>query len=192
MKWLERWFEGMLWNGRFAVLIAVVGSLVVALALLAMTAAEVAAVVSHVVHYFDVSLDAAARRAIHDDVIAEVVKILDGFLLATAVLIFSLGLYELFISDIDAARESKASSRILLIGSLDDLKSRLAKVILIILIVTLFDQTLRIRIVEPLQLVYVAAAIALIGLALYLAHAADGPAHAAHERRSRDGADHAD
>lgn len=47
-------------------------------------------------------------------------------------LIFWLGRYELFVSDIDEARATRASSRIPVIGSLDDLKDRLAKVILMI------------------------------------------------------------
>jgi len=88
-------------------------------------------------------------------------------------LIFSLGLYELFISDIDQAHGSKASSKILVIGSLDDLKSRLAKVILMILIVTLFEEALNMKLTMPLDLVYLGASIALIALALYFSHAAE-------------------
>ena len=61
----------------------------------------------------------------------------------------------------------------MVIGSLDDLKSRLAKVILMILIVTLFEEALNMKLTSPLDLVYLAASIALIALALYLSHAAD-------------------
>ena len=92
----------------------------------------------------------------------------------TVLLIFSLGLYELFISDIDQAHGNKASSKILVINSLDDLKSRLAKVILMIMIVTLFEEALNMHIAAPIDLVYMGASIALIALALYLTHAADG------------------
>jgi uncharacterized membrane protein YqhA len=60
------------------------------------------------------------------------------------------------------------------ISNLDDLKSRLAKVILMIKIVTLFEEALNMHIAQPIDLVYMGASIALIALALYLTHAADG------------------
>ena len=101
------------------------------------------------------------------------VEVVDGYLLATVLLIFSLGLYELFISDIDQAHGSKASSKILVINSLDDLKSRLAKVIIMILIVTLFEQALNMKLSAPIDLLYLGGSIALIALALYLTHSAE-------------------
>ena len=88
-------------------------------------------------------------------------------------LIFALGLYELFISDIDQAHGSKASSKILVISNLDDLKSRLAKVILMIMIVTLFEEALNMQMSTPIDLLYLGGSIALIALALYLTHAAE-------------------
>ena len=88
-------------------------------------------------------------------------------------LIFSLGLYELFISDIDQAHGSKASSKILVINNLDDLKGRLAKVILMIMIVTLFEEALHMKLEAPIDLVYLGASITLIALALYFSHAAE-------------------
>jgi uncharacterized membrane protein YqhA len=83
-------------------------------------------------------------------------------------------MYELFISEIDEAKGSKASSKILVIESLDDLKQRLAKVIIMILIVTIFELTMKVTISSPLDLLFLAGALALIGLALYLTHASDG------------------
>jgi len=100
--------------------------------------------------------------------------VVDGYLLATVMLIFGLGMYELFISDIDEAQHSKASSAILVVRSLDDLKQRLAKVIIMIMIVTIFELALKLKVDSALDLLYLAGAVALIGLALYLTHAADG------------------
>jgi uncharacterized membrane protein YqhA len=125
-------------------------------------------------HYADASLTDEARKALHDSTVSHIVEVVDGYLLATVMLIFSLGLYELFISDINQAHGSKASSKILVINSLDDLKTRLAKVILMIMIVTLFEEALNMQIVQPIDLVYFGAAIALIALALYWTHAAEG------------------
>src|ERR1039458_1726717 len=76
---------------------------------------------------------------------------------------------------ITLAKRDLRSSRlpILVIGSLDDLKSRLAKVILMILIVTLFEEAINMKLTTPLDLVYLGASITLIALALYFSHAAE-------------------
>jgi uncharacterized membrane protein YqhA len=144
--------------------------------------------VMHVLHYADADLTNEARKALHDSTVTHIVEVVDGYLLATVMLIFSLGLYELFISDIDQAHGSKASSKILVIGSLDDLKSRLAKVILMILIVTLFEEALNIKIENPLDLLYLGASIALVAAALYLSHAGEAIGHGDHSEK--DAAEH--
>ena len=61
----------------------------------------------------------------------------------------------------------------LLIHSLDDLKNRLAKVILMILIVKFFEHAIAMHYDTPASLTYLAGGIALIGLALYLVHMSD-------------------
>ncbi len=174
LKLLERVFEKALWNSRFVVLVAVVSSMAAGFAIFWMATVDVYILVSHVTHYADPSLTVEARKALHDQTITHIVEVVDGYLLATVMMIFSLGLYELFISDIDEARGSSKSSKILVIESLDDLKGRLAKVILMILIVTLFEMALQLDVKSALDLLYLGASIALIGLALYLTHAADG------------------
>ena len=138
MKLLEAIFEGTLWNSRFVIIAAVMGSLLAGFAIFYMATVDVVNLFLHALHYADSSLTDEARKALHDSTVTHIVEVVDGYLLATVMLIFSLGLYELFISDIDQAHGSRASSKILVISSLDDLKSRLAKVILMILIVTLF------------------------------------------------------
>ena len=174
MKFLESLFEGALWNSRFIILTAVVGSLLAGIAIFYMATVDVVFLFKHAMHYADASLTEEARKALHDSTVSHIVEVVDGYLLATVMLIFSLGLYELFISDIDQAHGSKASSKILVISNLDDLKSRLAKVILMIMIVTLFEEALNMHIAQPIDLVYFGAAIALIALALYWTHAAEG------------------
>ena len=174
MKFFESLFEGALWNSRFVILTAVVGSLLAGFAIFYMATVDVVFLFQHALHYADSSMTEEARKALHDSTVSHIVEVVDGYLLATVMLIFSLGLYELFISDIDQAHGSKASSKILVISNLDDLKSRLAKVILMIMIVTLFEEALNIHIAAPIDLVYFGAAIALIALALYWTHAADG------------------
>ena len=166
-------FEGALWRSRYVVLFAVVASMIAGFAIFFMATADVFYLVSHIFHYADPGLPAEARKLLHDETITHIVEVVDGYLLAIVMLIFSLGIYELFISDIDEARGSKTSSKILVIESLDDLKARLAKVIIMILIVTLFESALQQKMDNPLDLLYLGGAIALIGIALYFTHKAE-------------------
>ena len=174
IKFFEGLFEGALWNSRFVILTAVVGSLIAGFVIFYMATVDVFILFQHAMHYADSSMTEEARKALHDSTVSHIVEVVDGYLLATVMLIFSLGLYELFISDINQAHGSKASSKILVINNLDDLKSRLAKVILMIMIVTLFEEALNMHIAAPIDLVYFGAAIALIALALYWGHASEG------------------
>ncbi len=171
---LEKLFEAALWRSRFVVVVAVIASMVAAIAVFYIATVDVWYAVSHIVHYADAELSNEARRLLHDDTVTHVVEVVDGYLLATVMLIFALGLYELFVSDIDEAHGSRASSKILLIESLDDLKTRLSKVILMILIVKLFEHAVKMKMETPLDLLYMGGAIALVGLALYLTHASEG------------------
>lgn len=181
MKFIETLFEGSLWNSRFIVLAAVLGSLFAGLAIFFMATVDVFYLVTHVIHYADPSMEAEARKVLHDSTVSHIVEVVDGYLLATVMLIFSFGLYELFISDIDQAHGTRGSSKILVINSLDDLKARLAKVILMIMIVTLFEEALNMKMDSPIDLLYLGGAIALVGLALYLTHASE---HGTGEDRS--------
>jgi uncharacterized membrane protein YqhA len=174
MDLIEKIFEGLLWRSRYVVIFAVVASMAAAIAIFYMATVDVVYLVSHILHYADPELAGETRKALHDETITHVVEVVDGYLLATVMLIFGLGMYELFISDIDEAKHSKASSAILVIESLDDLKQRLAKVIIMIMIVTIFELALKLKVGGALDLLYLAGAVALIGLALYLTHASEG------------------
>jgi len=170
---IETVFEQALWNSRFIVVIAVIASMAAAIAVFWITTVDVWYAVTHIVGYADPSLSAEARRNLHDETVTHVVEVVDGYLLAIVMLIFALGMYELFVSDIEAARGSRTSSKILLIETLDDLKNRLAKVILMILIVALFEHAVKMDMETPLDLLTFGGAIALVGLALYLTHVSE-------------------
>lgn len=163
---IERFFEGLLWNSRLVTLVAVIASLVVALVMFYIATADVFSLTAEVGHY--AALASVAREELHAKIVAHVAEIVDGYLFATILIIFSLGLYELFISKIDAIELSPIASRLLLIQSLDDLKERLAKVVFLILIVRYFQYALETQIHAPLDLLYLAIGIALIAISLYL------------------------
>ena len=169
---IERIFESFLWKSRLIVLAAVIISLVSSLAMFYMASVDSAYMISHLIGY--PSLDDTARLELRSTTITHVVELIDGYLLAIVLLIFGLGLYELFISKIDQAENSDNASQVLVIHSLDDLKARLSKVIVMILIVKYFEHALEMDFTTPLDLLAFAGGIAFIGLALYLTHAADG------------------
>lgn len=173
VKFVEWLFEAALWRSRYVVIFAVIASLAAGFAIFFMATVDVVYLIKHLAHYADPEMPAEVRKLLHDNTISHIVEVVDGYLLATVMLIFSLGMYELFISDIDEAHGSKTSSKILVISDLDDLKARLAKVILMILIVTLFEKALKMEISTSLDLLYLGGSIALIGLALYLTHASE-------------------
>jgi len=170
---LETAFEGFLWQSRFVVLFAVIASLFTALTMFFIATVDAYYMATHLIGYASPDLDTPARNALRAETITHVVEIIDGYLLASVLLIFALGLYELFISRIDVItneEEHGTASNVLIINSLDDLKARLAKVILMILIVRFFENAISMNFEGPLDLLYLAGGIALIGLALYLSH----------------------
>jgi uncharacterized membrane protein YqhA len=147
------------------VMAAVISSLLLSLLLFVITAVDVAGIIAHATDY--IVATEVDRKVLKIEMVAHTVGAIDGFLLATILLIFSLGLYELFISDIDEAKNSGQSAKVLVINSLDDLKSKLAKVILMILVVTFFEFSLSMSFTGALDLVYFALGILMISLALY-------------------------
>ncbi len=162
---VERLFERILWSSRLVVVVPVVASVVMAIAAFYLGTVDVVYLVTHLASYADISRPHANTRA---TLLAAIIRALDDYLLAAVLLIFALGLYELFIGKIDAAERDETASRLLLIRSIDDLKDRLAKVVLLVLIVEFLQSALAKPPTGALDLLYLAIGIALIGVALYL------------------------
>lgn len=167
---MESIFEKALWNSRFIVIVAVIASLVTAFAMFFLASVDAFFLVTHLGDYLSADLIGEARKDFRAETVTHVVEIIDGYLLATVLLIFALGLYELFISKIEQAESSETPS-VLAIHSLDDLKTRLGRVIIMILIVNFFEHAITMDFHGPLDLLALAGGIALIGLTLYLTHA---------------------
>lgn len=172
MKTLERLFETFLWRSRFIVLLAVVASLISSVILFVIATIDVGALLVKTMDY-SLGPHGEGYDLFHSEVVSHVITAVDDYLLATVLLIFALGLYELFISKIDPAEENAhQSSRILLIKTLDDLKDRLAKVILMILIVSFFKNVVHTKFDNPLNILYLGFGILLVALALYFTNKA--------------------
>ncbi len=173
MKRIEKYIEGFLWDSRLVVMTGVIASVFGAFGLFYIATVDAFYTIVHILGYASPELDGAARTALRSATITHVVEIVDGYLLATFLLIFGLGLYELFISKIDQAEDAENASRVLLISSLDDLKARLAKVVLMILVVRYFEYALGMKFGNAFDLLMFAGGITLLGLALYLGSLAD-------------------
>ncbi len=155
------------------VMLAVLASLAAAVGMFFMASVDAWYMLSHLFHYASPDLTPEARVELRAATVTHVVEMVDGYLLATVLLIFSLGLYELFIGKLEEAEQTNGASGVLIITSLDDLKGRLAKVVLMILIVRYFEYALSMSFKTPMDLLQFAAGIALLGLALYLSHLGD-------------------
>ena len=174
MRPMEKIFERVLWGSRVVVLVAVAASLIVSIGMFFVATVDVVQVSIHMGSYANINVSAEEHEALRTQTVSHIVEVIDGYLLATIMLIFAFGLYELFISRINAAEGSKLASRILLIHSLDDLKDRLAKVVLLILVVKFFKHALQLNFRLPVDLLYLSVGILLVAGALYLGHKSTG------------------
>jgi len=165
MGTLEKYFEKVLWSSRLMVLAAVVSSLLLSLLLFVITAIDVVNLISHAGDYVGATTE--VKRTLKIEMVSHTVGAIDGFLLATILLIFALGLYELFISDIDEAMGDGNSSKILAITSLDQLKDKIAKVIVMVLVVSFFQKVLHMDYSTALEMLYFALSITALSVGLY-------------------------
>ncbi len=169
-SWIENAFEGALWSTRFFVLLAVIFSMIGGIALFIVASVDVWHVAVMVFNnYFG---HGEHLSNFHEAIVAELIGAVDLYLIAIVLFIFGFGLYELFISQIDVAKKS-AASKILEIHSLDELKDKLAKVIIMVLIVGFFKRAMNTTYSEPVEMLYLSAAILGLALAFYFMHKGD-------------------
>ncbi len=164
----ERLIERALWLSRLIVIVPVIASVVMAVAAFYLGSVDVIYLLGHLAAYADLGATATHHAEARATLLSAIIRAVDTYLLAAILLIFALGLYELFIGKIDAAEHSDVASRLLLIRSIDDLKDRLAKVVLLILVVEFLQYTLGTHITGALDLLYLAIGIALVAAATYL------------------------
>jgi len=160
---LEKIFEGTIWRSRYIVILAVVFGLLGAFVLFIVASMDIYAVATYTVKTI---ITHAHPEHFHEDIVAGIIGAVDLYLIAVVMFIFSFGLYELFISDIDQAENGKGS-KILAIHSLDQLKDKIAKVIVMVLVVNFFQRDLHTEFKTPLEMLYFAGSIAALAIGLY-------------------------
>lgn len=162
---LERIFENSLWSSRFIVLLAVVFGLVGAVALFAVASFDVYDTAKYVITTYATH---AHPHTFHEDVVGGIIGAVDLYLIGVVMILFSFGLYELFISDIDAAKEDEGrENKILAIHSLDQLKDKISKVIVMVLVVSFFQKVGHTEYHGALEMMYFALSITAVSVGLY-------------------------
>jgi uncharacterized membrane protein YqhA len=166
MQFIEKIFESFLWNSRLFVLLAVIFSMIGSIALFIIASVDIFSVAKDVVSVY---INHEHPANFHQDVVGGIIGAVDLYLIAIVMLIFGFGLYELFISEIDQAKSSNAS-KILEIHSLDQLKDKLAKVIVMALVVGFFQKMIHTKFTGALEMMYFSISILVLSLGLYFLH----------------------
>ncbi len=157
-------FEKMLWNSRILLIVGVVCCMLTAICLVILGSAEVFHLATDLAYY----LTNTSTTITRDSLVLLVVEILDTFLLSAILFIFSFGLYELFISPIEHAKRSQ--SQAFTISSIDDLKTKLGKVIIMILVVKVFAYIVEIKPKNMTELLYLSLVVLLVSVSLWLGY----------------------
>ena len=163
LKKIELIFEEILWNSRLLALLAVIPSLIASFTLFVIGSKKI----FKLFEYTFLS-NQNIKEDFYKFALETVITAVDIYLIATIMIIFSLGLYELFISRIDAAEDSPLT--LLNIKNLEDLKEKLGRVILMVLIVSFFKHATHLSYSSAKDILMLAMSIGAIGFALYISH----------------------
>jgi uncharacterized membrane protein YqhA len=164
---LEAIFEGTLWRSRIIAVLAVIFGMIGAIVLFLVASYDIVMVAKKTYLFF---FSHYHPDNFHEMLIGKIIGAVDLYLIAVVLLIFSFGIYELFISEIDDAEHSDVGSKILAIHSVDELKDKLGKVVVMVLIVGFFKRVMHMEFASPLEMLYLAGSILALALALYYMH----------------------
>jgi uncharacterized membrane protein YqhA len=160
-NFLEQAFERFLWASRLGMIIAVVGSVLLAFGSFYLAIIDVISALTIFKDYSDLPLSTEAFNDLRNEAVTTIVRAVDGFLIGAILLIFAFGVYKLFISKINPARRSEAVLSFLAPGSLDQLKEKIARLVIVILVIEFFQRALRVPYEEAQELLYLPSAFSL-------------------------------
>lgn len=163
---IERMFEKGLWGSRFFVILAVVPSLISSLALFVIASVDIFNIIKYIITTYASGFH---PEDFHAKIMGEIIGAVDLYLIAVVMFIFGYGLYELFISYVDVSKDND-HSRVLEIHSLDALKDKITKVIIMVLVVYFFKKVLSMAYQTPLEMMMLAGSIFALSLGLYFLH----------------------
>jgi uncharacterized membrane protein YqhA len=147
------------------VVLAVVFGLLGAVILFVVASVDVFNTAGYVISTY---LNHAHPEHFHEDVVGGIIGAVDLYLIGVVMLIFSFGLYELFVSEIDAAKDKEGEdNKILAIHSLDQLKDKISKVIVMVLVVGFFQKVGHTEYHGALEMLYFSLSITAVALGLF-------------------------
>ena len=162
---IERFFEHSLWNSRFIIVLAVVFGLIGAVLLFTVASFDIYETAKYVISVY---IEHKHPEHFHDEVVGGIIGAVDPYLIGVVMLIFSFGLYELFISDIDPAKDENGDeNQLLAVHSLDQLKDKISKVIVMVLVVGFFQKVGHTEYNGALDLLYLSLSITAVSVGLY-------------------------
>jgi len=167
---LEKFFENALWSSRFIIISAVVFGIIGAIILFIVASFDIYETAKYV---FTTYMNGDHPKFFHEKVMGGIIGAVDLYLIGVVMIIFSFGMYELFISDIDPAKEEAKNSgensenQLLAINSLDQLKDKISKVIVMVLVVIFFKKVGLTQFEGALDILYLGLAIAAVSIGLY-------------------------
>lgn len=173
---LEKVFEYGLWQTRFIVILAVIFGLISTAILFVLASADVYNVLRLVIDFF---INGDHTPLFHENVMSKIIGAVDLYLIGVVLLIFSFGMYELFISDVDVSLGMKKSGA-LRINSLNELKNKITKVVIMVLVVNFFQRVLIMQFTNAQEMLFFAISIFALSLALYFLHKNEGKESAGH------------
>ena len=155
--------EKILWNFRYITILAVLLSIISAFSLIVLGSWDI---IQAVIFYNPLFDDSISNN---NELLFKIISAIDLFLIGIVLLIFGFGIYELFVSEIDFAN-AKFTESTLKIRDLDQLKNKIIKVIIIVLIVKFFEKVLKYseNFTTPMDLLYFGLSILSICLGYYL------------------------
>ena len=161
---IEKLFEGTLWRSRFITILAVVFGMIGAFVLFIVASIDILNIATYTLNAI---ITHAHPESFHENIVSGIIGAVDLYLIAVVMLIFSFGIYELFISEIDEAADDEKGNKILAIHSLDQLKDKIAKVIVMVLVVSFFQKVLHTTYGGALEMLYFALSICALAIGLY-------------------------
>ena len=129
-------FEKGLWLSRYIVIFTVILSILSSLSLILIASWDIIEAITIYNPLF------ASGVEDNNQFLFKIISSIDLFLIGIVLLIFGFGVYELFVSEIDFAKARFMEST-LQIKNLDQLKNKIIKVIIIVLIVKYFEKILK-------------------------------------------------
>lgn len=161
---VEKLFERVLLKSRFLVLLAVIPSILGAFVLFVIASMDIFGVMEETWHYY---VTGSNPVDIHNTVVPDIVGAVDIYLIALVLLIFGLGTYKLFISKLEPSDDGELIN-VLNIKSIDELKDKIARVVILALIIEFFRAVVGMQFDTPLNAIYLAASVLALAAAIFL------------------------